>query len=561
MNFRLCQLLWRFLQISFFILIVSSTTFGQIIHDLKITLHPDSHRLEIVDEITLPPVSQDTGSFHFTLHKGLKPEVLDKDTILRESLGAEAGKFFSNNPSLQHGNIAMNLFEIKLPQGVRQFTLKYQGNVFHPVEEYGEEYARSFSSSPGIISREGVFLSGSSFWYPHFVDELVTFRMDVELPAGWSSVSQGARTKHSTGTDSWNDTWVTDKPQEEIYLISAEFTEYGQAAGAVNAMAFLRQPDEQLAQKYLDTTAQYLEMYRGLLGPYPYSKFALVENFWETGYGMPSFTLLGPRVIRFPFILHSSYPHEILHNWWGNGVYTDYEKGNWAEGLTTYLADHLIKEQRGAAVEYRRSVLQKYTNYVTANKDRDFPLTKFRSRHNAVTEAVGYGKTMMLFHMLRQQLGDQDFIKALHKFYRKYKFKVASFDDVETVFDNVNDEPLESMFEQWVKKTGAPSLRVRQAAATPQGDGYVLSAIIEQTQEEKPYRLKIPIAVHMEGVAKAYQTSIDVNTKQHHIELNFPMRPVRLDVDPEFDVFRTLDHSETPPAMSQVFGAEEVLVV
>ena len=65
----------------------------------------------------------------------------------------------------------------------------------------------------------------------------------------------------------------------------------------------------------------------------------------------------------------------------------------------------------------------------------------------------------------------------------------------------------------------------------------------------------------MEGVTNAYQTSIDINAKQYHLELNFPMRPVRLDVDPEFDVFRTLDHSETPPAMSQVFGAEEVLVV
>jgi hypothetical protein len=354
---------------------------------------------------------------------------------------------------------------------------------------------------------------------------------------------------------------VADTPQEEIYLISSEFTEYSQAAGAVEAMAFLRNPDPQLAQKYLDTTAQYLEMYRKLLGPYPYSKFALVENFWETGYGMPSFTLLGPRVIRFPFILHSSYPHEILHNWWGNGVYTDYEKGNWAEGLTTYLADHLIKEQRGASVEYRRSVLQKYTNYVTANKDKDFPLTEFRSRHSAVTEAVGYGKTMMLFHMLRQQLGDQAFIKALHKFYRKYKFKVASFDDVETVFNNVTDDPLGPLFEQWVKRTGSPSLRVRQAVAKPKGDGYVLSAIIEQTQDAEPYHLKLPIAVHMEGVANAFQTSIDVNAKQYQLELNFPMRPVRLDVDPEFDLFRTLDHNESPPALSQVFGAEQVLVV
>ena len=36
---------------------------------------------------------------------------------------------------------------------------------------------------------------------------------------------------------------------------------------------------------------------------------------------MPSFTLLGSQVIRFPFILTSSYPHEILHNWWGNAVF------------------------------------------------------------------------------------------------------------------------------------------------------------------------------------------------------------------------------------------------
>ena len=555
------RLLWRFLQTGFFILILSSTTFSQINHDLKVMLHPDSHQLEVVDKITLPDVSTRTEPLLFTLHQGLRPEALDKGTILRRNSGAEADRFFSNNPSLQNSNIKMELFEVKLPSGTSQFTLKYAGEIFHPVEEYGEEYARSFSVSPGIISPEGIFLSGSTFWYPHFVNELVTFRMDVELPAGWSSVSQGSRTKHDTSANSRRDVWMIEKPQEEIYLISSEFTEYGQAAGAVEAMAFLRQPDPQLAQKYLDTTAQYLEMYRKLLGQYPYSKFALVENFWETGYGMPSFTLLGSKVIRFPFILHSSYPHEILHNWWGNGVYTDYEKGNWAEGLTTYLADHLIKEQQGAAVEYRRSVLQKYTNYVTANKDKDFPLTEFRSRYSAVTEAVGYGKTMMLFHMLRRQLGDQVFIKSLNQFYRKYKFKVASFDDVATTFNNVTDDPLKPMFEQWVKRGGAPSLQVSQAVAKPKGDGYVLSATVEQTQEAAPYRLKLPIAVHMEGVANAYQTSIDIDTDKYHLDLRFPARPVLLDVDPEFDVFRTLDHNETPPAMSQVFGAEQVLVV
>jgi len=84
-------------------------------------------------------------------------------------------------------------------------------------------------------------------------------------------------------------------------------------------------------------------------------------------------------------------------------VYVDYARGNWSEGLTSYLADHLLQEQRGEGANYRRAALQKYTDFVSSA--RDFPLTEFRSRHSSTTEAVGYGKTLLLFHMLRRELG------------------------------------------------------------------------------------------------------------------------------------------------------------
>jgi aminopeptidase N len=188
------------------------------------------------------------------------------------------------------------------------------------------------------------------------------------LPASGGGKGGGAPERRSVAT-----------PTEEVHLIAAPFTEYSRDAGAVKAMAFLRKPDQALADRYLDATAQYLEMYRGLLGPYPYSKFALVENFWETGYGMPSFTLLGEQIIRFPFILYTSYPHELLHNWWGNGVFVDLAGGNWCEGLTAYLADHLVAEQRGQGADHRRAILRKVTDYVTP--ENDFPLSRFHSRY------------------------------------------------------------------------------------------------------------------------------------------------------------------------------------
>jgi hypothetical protein len=511
-------------------------------HQLQVTLDPGAHRLKVIDTITLP---EDYSSpVAFRLHANLKPHIESSRIRLRQLKKTE----FTED------------YTVDFPAGIHQFTLKYEGEIFHPIAPVSEEYAHSFSASPGLITTEGVFLADGSFWYPHFGNNgMVTFSLTAQLPSGWRSVSQGMRTEKVESPEGIKEIWSIDHPQEEIYLLAGRFTEYQDKADKVEAMAFLRQPDEALARKYLAATGQYIEMYHQLIGPYPYGKFALVENFWETGYGMPSFTLLGPQVIRFPFILHSSYPHEILHNWWGNGVYVDYISGNWAEGLTSYLADHLLKEQQGQGAEYRRETLQKYTDYVRG--ERDFPLTEFRGRHSAATQAVGYGKTLMLFHMLRQQLGDSVFIEALQHFYRQHLFQATSFDEVAKTFSQISGQSLGPFFKQWVERTGSPFLRVRQARVEPVDEEYLLTAIIEQLQPGKAYQLELPLVIYLKGVDKVYQTRISMPEKIYHLKLSLPARPLRLDVDPQFDLFRRLHRNEIPPALSQAFGAERALAV
>ena len=54
-------------------------------------------------------------------------------------------------------------------------------------------------------------------------------------------------------------------------------------------------------------------------------------------------------MLRLPFIRASSLGHEVLHNWWGNGVLVDYARGNWSEGLTTFMADYAYKSEESAA--------------------------------------------------------------------------------------------------------------------------------------------------------------------------------------------------------------------
>jgi hypothetical protein len=513
-------------------------------HDIKVVLYPDEHRMTVQDRVTVPDgLLQD---LKFLLHKGLKPSSTNP-----------AVRIVGQNEKSR--SVPAESFNVSLPAGQKAFVLEYGGSIHHPLEPYGKEQARGFRQTPGVVSAEGVYLSGSSLWYPTFDQGLVTFTLEVELPSGWDAVCQGKRTRHVREEDRTVVQWASAKPHEDIHIVAGPFTEYIQPAGKIDAMVFLRAPDKGLANKYLDATAMYLEMYEKLIGPYPYEKFALVENFWETGYGMASFTLLGPKIIRFPFILHSSYPHEILHNWWGNSVFPDYAAGNWAEGLTAYLSDHLIKETRGSGVAHRQENLQKYADYVS--EERDFPLTQFRSRHSTSSEAVGYGKSLMFFHMLRQQLGDKLFVQGLQDFYKRNEFQIASFDDICRSFEDVSGKEMEASFDQWLTQPGAPELKVSRARALPEGGGYVLRAVLEQVQPEGEYTLRVPVAATMKGQSQTYQSVVIMDTRRLELSLHVPAMPLRLDVDPEYDLFRKLDRDETPPALTQAFGAKKMLIL
>ncbi len=513
-------------------------------HDLEVSIDPAGNSLSARDRITLPATAP--REFVVLLHPGLTPRVeASAGTIAAIDGGSDA--FVAR-------------YRLALAPGVNEIILAYAGVINHPLEQIGEESARGQKETRGTISDAGVFLSGSSFWYPQLeAGGVFTFTLAVDLPESWDCVSQGTRARHEIGGGRRRVHWESPEPQEDLYLVADRYTEYGARAGTVDAMVLLRSADDALARQYLEATAGYLAMYSTLIGPYPYGKWAAVENFWETGYGMPSFTLLGPKVIRFPFILHSSYPHEILHSWWGNGVFTDAASGNWSEGLTAYLADHLVKEQRGEGTEYRQTTLQKYTDYVLAG--RDLPLTDFRSRHGSVTEAVGYGKSLMLFHLLRLELGDETFVAGLREFWARMRGATATFADVRRAFEQASGKQLGWFFDQWVMRTGAPELRLQRArVAGAAGRDLVLT--LEQTQAGDPYRMRIPVAVTVEGRPEAVVTVIEMTGRTVEATLpRLPGRPLRVDVDPEFDLFRRLDRAEIPPAMSQAFGADKAVVL
>ena len=517
-------------------------------HDLDVSFVPATGRLAVTAKVTLPA--------------GAKPELLLNGALrvtrsspsLKEVPLGDVAAFFGNNAAETEPSRRVSLKRYRAAGTPATLTLTYEGIVRNELTAPKEEYQRGFRETPGTIGPEGIYLAGSTFWVPVFGEALASFRMTARVPDGWQLVSQGDGTARG---DDGLARWDSKGPVDEAYLVGGPLTAYRDRAGDVETLAFLRTKDDTLAARYLAATAQFLEMYRGLIGPYPYGKFALVENFWETGYGMASFTLLGPQVIRFPFILTSSYPHEILHNWWGNSVFVDYAKGNWCEGLTAYLADHLIQEQRGKGEEYRRATLQKYLSYV--RDGRDFPLTEFRGRESAATEAVGYGKALMGFHMVRRHLGDAAFRKVLARFYADFRGRRATFDDFRRTAEAVSGKPLSGLFDPWVTRPGAAELALSPAAVAKTDAGWTVSGTLRQTQKDEPFALEVPVAVVTEkGTVRQV---VPLDGRAARFEVATDAEPLALVADPQFDLFRRLDPREIPPSVGQLFGEPKVLAI
>ena len=522
------------------LLLLSSLAFSQPPHhQIDATLNMDSNSIRVTDTVTFPDafVAQN-DSLVFYLNAQLTVKLT-------------AGNFRLVKTAKQDKQpYAQRYALLKTGKNTGKAVLSYSGQINDSLASGAAEYARGFSETKGIISKKGVYLAGSTFWMPTFDSPLLTYVLTTRLPADWLVVSQGVRTKNDTINGIRTIRYVCNHPQDQIYLTAARWSEYDTKAGDVTLQAFLRTPDKKLAMRYLNMTGVYLNMYVHLLGPYPYSKFALVENFWETGYGMPSFTLLGSRIIRFPFILYSSYPHELLHNWWGNSVYVAMQKGNWCEGVTAYMADHMLKEQRGQGAEYRRSTLQKFTDFV--NPQNDFPVVDFRERHNAAEEAIGYGKSLMFQHMLRQMVGDSLFIQAYRQFYKDYRFKIASFNDIRTSFEKVTGRDLSAFFKEWLTRKGAPQLTLGDVQIHKKKKDYLLSFCLTQIQKETVFPVMVPVAVYFADTVVVRK--IYMRNREMYPLLTFHRQPLRLEVDPQFDVFRRLDKGEAPPSLTQLFG-------
>ncbi|MCV6638305.1 ChaN family lipoprotein [Candidatus Albibeggiatoa sp. nov. NOAA] len=404
-----------------------------------------------------------------------------------------------------------------------------------------------------IINPTHVFLTHN--WYPQPV-QLATYQLTATLPKGFIANSEAETIKQQSKSEHEYFSFDFAYPVDNIHLMaSTDYVIKHRQFKHIQLQAYFFKNDIGLADTYLDYAQQYIETYEKLLTPYPYKRFAIVENLQPTGYAMPTYTLLGQTVIKLPFIVKTSLGHEILHSWFGNTIYADFEQGNWLEGLTTYLADHYYKKLSGEDVAYRKNILLQYQAYV--NDKNSLSIKEFRVRNNKAQSSVGYGKTMMLFHQLQQRVGEEVFLQTLRDLLQQYARQKVSWVQLQTAFETATQQDLSTFFEQWITRKDIPEFIVKNTRfAVVQGQQQ-LSFTVEQ-QTEQPYQLSLPVVIDdMNGQHKKW---IEVSEKQQNISLILNSPPHTVTVDPNYDVMRKLLETENIPILANILAKDKILV-
>lgn len=520
-----------FLFLITFFLISMSTVSGEMrSHSIDIEIDPSGHLLRAEDTIHIDKIE---GIIKFRLNKDLK--------ILYIRSGTKP---------LEYSSSVTNDFQevVIETDGAKDINIHYEGVIYDEIKKAETLTFIRGDKTKGIISEKGVFLSPESAWYP---DDggLSIYNLRVKVKGGLKAVTQGDLINRQFDREVEYSEWKGSVPVDGLYLIASRFVIDTVEEGGIRYTTYLTEKNAHLSKIFIEGSRRYIEFYSKIIGDYPFKEWAVVENFFSSGYGMPGFTLLDPLVIRQgERILRPGYiDHEIVHSWFGNYVYPDYNTGNWVEAITTYLTNYYYKEVfsgEDEAKRYRISTIERYS--IRVSPERDYPLRRFVTKEEDFENDIGYGKGSMVFHALRRLVGDQVFFDSIKAVVKRFGGKRASWDDLRVIFEEMSKKDLKGFFDQWLKRRGGPQLRLSDVAIEAIDKGYRVKGKV--FQEGDLYELMLPLVVFTERGKREFL--IDLKDGEGSFDIPVDSRPEALEIDPDYHIFRLVPDEDLNPSLN-----------
>jgi hypothetical protein len=487
-------------------------------HDIRVELDPASGDIRIADRFRI----EGRERFEFTLASWLEIESLSIDGEV--SAPRQAG----------------GVWQVSLPgPGVHELDFELAGTL--PPRAPGQA---ELTASSGA---DGAYLPAYEDWIPRDPAVALRYRLQVSVPAAQRAVATGKMLDEESRDGRRLAVFEQANPGEAPSLFAGPYQVRESLRDGLRVRTYFHDGLDPFAEAYLAASRAYIERYADEIGAYPYADFDVVSAPLPVGLGFPNLTYVGRRVIPLPFMRGRSLAHEVLHNWWGNAVEVDYRNGNWAEGLTTYMADYALERDKGEA-EARSMRIRWLRDYAALPAARDRPVRDFRAKRHQASQVIGYNKTAFVFHMLELEIGRRDFVDGLRLFWQRHRFGSASWSDLQAAFEQVSGRGLGWFFSQWLDRPGAPRLSLGDHSVERVGEDY--RTRIDILQPVTGYRFHLPVLLVTADGRERHE--IEVSESLTTVEWLTDARPLSIQLDPDSDLFRKLQANEAPPILRDI---------
>ncbi len=387
--------------------------------------------------------------------------------------------------------------------------------------------------------------------------EKATSEIICTAPRGLTVLSNGElRERRDVDGDRTRWHYRLDFPHSSylVTLVCGTFVELKDKAPAtgVDVYYFVPPGREADARRSFGRTPEMIDVFSRKIGlPYPHSRYSqiVVSEFIFGGMENTTATTLTDQTLlderaALDHTAEALVAHELAHQWWGNLLTCREWPEAWLnEGFATFFEYVWHEHARGrdeadvelfADTESYFSEASKYQRPIVCRHFEE-PIDLF--------DAHLYDKGGRVLHMLRHDLGDETFWRAITLYATRHARGSVETRDLARAVEQASGRNFDKFFDQWVQSPGHAEL---ECSWEWNDDKKVGTLRVDQKQSgDKTY--VFPVRVWLEIDGQGREESLAVRDRTHAFELALPGKPTQVIFDPGDVILKTIKMEKARP--------------
>lgn len=496
---------------------------------------PEQHTLRAGADITFTPLDA-TRSVVFELNGSLKIETIEKDGKPLSGFVQDAVGVGALGPSVR-----IDLGQVVPANQPVTLRIRWGGALVSP--EGGPLATKRLA----YVGTEGSYLMYASRWFPFhdYAADRATSDITLVVPqgvqvAGTSDDPVVAQADPKLGAVRYR--FVHRNPVLIGNFAAGQYINKNLRYHNYELQLYAMPGSEKRIEQYAELTGRVLEYYTKQYGKPLFGNRLVVVQIDDESvdtYSGPGMVFLSSKMFDTTRpVPEEKLQREIAYQWWGQTVGLKSFDDAWlSQGLAEWSAfafrettltagglDAAQREQQERALTFEQTA--SIARAPSALDDQ-----------SAAYQSIVFYKGSMIFRMLRETIGRENFDRLLRTFLETYRGKNASIDEFEKLATQISQDNLRYFFAQWIEGTGVPEFTVDYQIIRTRAGKFRTRGTVKQNLET----LRMPVELLLRAEGDNQQTTVRIEGRSEDFDFESNGQPIEVVVDPNNKILRMSD--------------------